>query len=294
MFVFSIIQYIISLKHTKNTLKIPLFDIYIVNKLLYNSKKQGGLIGIFNNDFLLIEIIDVFHDNRTKSKYHTPNRPFHILTKRVSGYTDMIFQNQSFRIGSDSLMYIPANTEYLRQSYDDEEIIAVHFNILNCDSSAPCLIKVDSDECNRVFSEIYNLWTEKKKGYKYKCTAVLNEYLSEIVVGDNYSEDYYKLQNSVEYIKNNLSQKITVGELAKLSNLCESQYRKLFKKEFSMSPINYINKMRINSAVIKLSSGNYSMSQIAELCGFSEQKYFNKIFKEHTGKSPSQYKKEYL
>ena len=92
----------------------------------------------------------------------------------------------------------------------------------------------------------------------------------------------------------NLDKKIYVKELAKMCGLCESQYRKLFQDEFGVSPIKYLNKLRINSTLIKIGTNNYTMAQISEMCGFTDQKYFNKIFKEVTGKSPSQYKKEIL
>ncbi len=246
---------------------------------------------IFYNDGLNIEIIDVFHLNRARSKYHTQKRPFHILTKRISGYTDMIFENDSFRITADKLLYIPSNTEYTRQSYDDEEIIAIHFNILNRESFTPFLINIEEEKCNEIFREIYSVWSKKEPGFKYKCTAVLYEYLSTVILEKNNSREYDKLKESINYIENNLTQKLSIGKLAKMCNLCETQYRKIFKKEFGVSPVKYINRLRVNNAVSKMSSGYYSMAEISELCGFSDQKYFNKIFKSEIGKSPSQYKK---
>lgn len=249
------------------------------------------MISIFYNDDLNIEILDVFYLNRRKSKYYTPKRPFHILTKRIKGYTDMTFEDTSFRISTNHLLYIPANTEYTRQSYDDEEIIAIHFNILNKDFFAPFFIDVEEETCNNAFRDIYRVWSERKMGFKYKCTAILYEYLSTVIIKKDYSKEYDKLKKSINYIEKNITQKLSVAELAKMSNLCETQYRKIFKKEFGISPVKYINKIRINYAVSKLSSGYYSMAEISELCGFSEQKYFNKIFKSETGTSPSQYKK---
>lgn len=206
----------------------------------------------------------------------------------------MIFKDTIFRITPNNLLYIPANTEYTRQSYDDEEIIAIHFNIFNRNFSEPCLIDTDEERGNRFFQQLYLLWSERKTGFKYKCTASLYEYLSTVIVEKNNSKEYYKLEKSINYIENNLSEKLQIETLAKMCNLCETQYRKLFKTEFGVSPVKYINKLRVKSAIRKLSSGYYSMSEISESCGFTEQKYFNKIFKSETGMSPLQYKKEYL
>lgn len=252
------------------------------------------MIAIFYNDDLNIEIIDVFHLNREKSKYDTPKRPFHILTKRINGYTDMTFEDDSFRITTDNLLYIPANTEYTRQSYGDEEIIAIHFNILNRENFTPFSINIEEEKCNKAFEEIYRVWSERKAGYKYKCTAVLYEYLSTVILKKSNSKEYDKLKKSINYIERNLTQKLSIDKLAKMCNLCETQYRKTFKKEFGVSPVKYINKLRINNAVSMICGGYYSMAEISERCGFSDQKYFNKIFRAEIGKSPSQYKKEYF
>lgn len=250
-------------------------------------------IVIFYSDDLQIEITDVFYIKRNKEKYHTPKRPFHILTKRISGCSDMFFPENSITVTPSDLLYIPANIEYARQSCD-EEIIAIHFNLLNKNFFEPFIIEVDEEICNDVFRRIYEIWTKREKGFKYKCVSVLYEYLSTVIVEKNNSDEYRRLEKSIIYIENNLSSKLETGELAKMCGLCETQYRKLFKKEFGVSPVKYINKLRVSSAIAKISSGYYSMSEIAELCGFSDQKYFNKIFKTETGHTPTQYKKEFL
>lgn len=261
------------------------YDIFIMDK--------EGIV-IFYSDDLQIEIIDVFHINRTKEKYHTPKRPFHILTKRISGCSDMTFPKTNIEATPSDLLYIPANIEYSRRSYEDEEIIAIHFNILNKNFFEPFIINVDEEKCNEVFRRIYEIWTRREKGFKYRCSAVLYEYLSTVIIERNNSREYYKLEKSIRYIESNLSSKLGVDDLARMCGLCETQYRKLFRKEFGVSPIKYINKLRVNNAIAKMSSGYYSMAEIAELCGFSDQKYFVKIFKSETGRTPTLYKREFL
>ncbi len=247
---------------------------------------------MFQYDDLLIEIIDVLYIERKKQRYIQPKRPFHVLSKRVDGSSDFFLANNSVNVSTDKLLYIPANTEYKRHSIGNETLVAIHFNILNRETSEPALIDIDTDECNKAFYEIYQIWCEKRIGYKYKCSSLLYDFLSKSVIEKSKSKEYYKLQKSIEYIHNNLSENIKVDTLSAMCGLCNTQYRKLFYKEFDITPVKYINKLRIESAISKIYAGVYSMGEIAELCGFSDQKYFNKIFKIETGKSPSQYKKE--
>ena len=72
--------------------------------------------------------------------------------------------------------------------------------------------------------------------------------------------------------------------------------RKLFKKETGISPAEYLLNERMRLAQQLLSSGisnrfsRYSISQIAEMCGYSEPLYFSRVFKKFFGVAPSEYK----
>lgn len=72
--------------------------------------------------------------------------------------------------------------------------------------------------------------------------------------------------------------------------------RKTFKKETGMTPHDYLLKERMTLAQQLISSGisnrfsPYSVSQIAEACGFSDPLYFSRVFKKYFGASPSEYK----
>lgn len=72
--------------------------------------------------------------------------------------------------------------------------------------------------------------------------------------------------------------------------------RKTFKKETGMTPHDYLLKERMTLAQQLISSGisnrfsPYSVSQIAEACGFADPLYFSRVFKKYFGASPSEYK----
>ena len=54
----------------------------------------------------------------------------------------------------------------------------------------------------------------------------------------------------------------------------------------------YIRKIRIDKAITLIQHSNYSLTEIAYLTGFSDQSHFTRIFKQHTGKNPSTYRKQ--
>lgn len=73
--------------------------------------------------------------------------------------------------------------------------------------------------------------------------------------------------------------------------------RKLFKKETGVTPHEYLTKVRMQRAKDILLSGvtnrysNYSVTQIAEACGFADPLYFSRVFKKYYGVAPSHYLK---
>ncbi len=71
--------------------------------------------------------------------------------------------------------------------------------------------------------------------------------------------------------------------------------RKLFRREVGATPLEYLTSARMERAAAIIASGvqnrysNYTVAQIAEMCGYSEPLYFSRVFKNYYGLSPSQY-----
>lgn len=66
-----------------------------------------------------------------------------------------------------------------------------------------------------------------------------------------------------------------------------------FSKYFdNLSFGDYMRKLRVDKAIDLIKNDTYTLTEVAYLTGFSDQSHFNRIFKKHTGKSPSVYKKD--
>lgn len=71
--------------------------------------------------------------------------------------------------------------------------------------------------------------------------------------------------------------------------------RKLFKKEMGMSPLEYMTNLRMKSAEKLLTAmwtNEYTISEIAQMCGFEDALYFSRVFKKYYGCSPSSFAKQ--
>ncbi len=70
--------------------------------------------------------------------------------------------------------------------------------------------------------------------------------------------------------------------------------RKLFKKEVGVTPLEYMTGLRMKKAESLLSSAwsrDYSVAEVAEMCGYSDPLYFSRVFNKHFGCSPSAFAK---
>ena len=95
-----------------------------------------------------------------------------------------------------------------------------------------------------------------------------------------------------DQIDTNLS--LNLKELSQSLNVHPAYLSREFSKYFDdLSFGEYIRKLRIEKAMQLLEDPKYSLAEIAYLTGFSDQSHFNRIFKKHTGKNPSEHRKSF-
>ncbi|MDE5804615.1 MAG: AraC family transcriptional regulator [Lachnospiraceae bacterium] len=97
----------------------------------------------------------------------------------------------------------------------------------------------------------------------------------------------------MEWIKANYYQPFTVSELAGKFGYQADYLSSLFKKAAGVSIVRYTNGIRIKSAKTLLLNYELSIKETAYACGFSDEKYFMKVFRQSEGMTPTQYKKAF-
>lgn len=95
-----------------------------------------------------------------------------------------------------------------------------------------------------------------------------------------------------ELIQDHIDTNISLTEISKNLDINPTYLSREFSKYFNnLSFGEYIRKQRIEKAIEYLKGSGFSLTKIAYLTGFSDQSHFTRIFKKHTGKSPSEYKR---
>lgn len=96
------------------------------------------------------------------------------------------------------------------------------------------------------------------------------------------------------YIDNHLQADFSIEKLAEQFYISASHLRKIFKEENGVTVKEYMDSARMKKAIELLKNPNRKIGDIAIQAGFVSLQTFNRIFKLETGKTPSQYRTEYL
>lgn len=95
---------------------------------------------------------------------------------------------------------------------------------------------------------------------------------------------------ALHYIGEHYAEDLTIGELAGVSHMSETNFRRVFQKVMNMTPSDYLNSVRVQMACEHMRKYTDSMELVAEKCGFQSMSTFNRNFKKILGITPYQWK----
>ncbi|MGL1893064.1 MAG: AraC family transcriptional regulator [Spirochaetaceae bacterium] len=96
-----------------------------------------------------------------------------------------------------------------------------------------------------------------------------------------------KMKSVVKYISNHYSEKITINDMATLSNMSNQHFCRIFKSYTGTTLIEYITELRLEKANFLLKETNLPITTIPELTGFCNSNYFARIYKRKYTCTPS-------
>lgn len=235
-------------------------------------------------------ILDVLEVKQTDICNFNKERNFSALSFRFDADTVLKTETQECIAAPNCICYMPAQLNYRRVSKKDHMIV-VHFHAINYSTNQIELFYPDNPEVlGQLFLELHSCWKSQSPGYTYRCAALMNEILS-LCYQQNFKDiPPGKLENSLRYLAENYKKPgLSIGEIAAHSFISEVYFRKLFKKQYGISPRKYIIKLRMETAMELISTGYYSLAEVSALVGYEDYKYFSVEFKAFTGVSPSKY-----
>ncbi len=148
---------------------------------------------------------------------------------------------------------------------------------------------------SRLTEELMRELREKEPGYRALCQSIVMRLIVYLLRNHTQTDRHLygagkpeRIKAVSRYIDKHYMEPMNNKTLAQMIHVSESRFIHLFKEEMGMSPLKYINTVRLHKAKHLLESGECSVMEVAALVGFSDYNHFGRMFRESFGCTPVQ------
>lgn len=205
---------------------------------------------------------------------------------------------------NDSIVYTPLNSEYKVEFFNKKngESNTIGINFLLYDSKGLpfvlddniLIFSADNSNYKSIFNKI-DKYSEANIQCHGKIKSVMYDLLFKLseFYRNDYCAKYRTISKGITYLEQDEKQDLSINEIAKMCNVSEVYFRKLFKEYSGMTPTEFKTSTKIFRAKNYLKQDNISVSEISFRLGFEDVSYFIKVFKEQTSYTPNEYRKRF-
>ncbi|MEC0228638.1 response regulator [Paenibacillus alba] len=115
-------------------------------------------------------------------------------------------------------------------------------------------------------------------------------HLSKLVL-ESQHKDKNVIFEIAEFLQKHYHEDITLQDIASRFYLSREYISRKFKQQFEVNLSDYLGEIRMSKAKILLHNPHLRISQVAEMVGYQDEKYFSKVFKKLEGMTPNEYRK---
>lgn len=151
--------------------------------------------------------------------------------------------------------------------------------------------------CTEMLKGLYTAWSEKRPGYGMRCRSLLLAFIDEAVnrfYGDEPSHmNRMRVDTAIDYMVSRFSQPMTLDDLCRQVKLSPTYFSFIFKQYTGYSPMQYLNRIRVDRAKDILLNSECRIRDAAVQAGFSDEFYFSRQFRKQEGISPTEFVRKY-
>lgn len=212
----------------------------------------------------------------------------------------------------DFLLFSSYEPHYLESLNQQGLVLVIQMHPRFCASYFPDLHSLMFKLCvfpSEKYEEIFHLslklsrtyWLEET-GYELACMGYLNLLLAALLQNipshridrlteNSRSEKIRRLNHILEYIKSHYTEKLLLTQVAEYENLSLHYLSHFFKEQMGISFQDYLKQLRFEKAVELVEQTSHNILDICVACGFSDSRYFYKMFHSYFHCTPSEYRK---
>ena len=225
----------------------------------------------------------------------------------VGGDGQFQINGQLFPVQAHQLVVVNPNILHTEVSYEDHPleyivlgIEGLELTIPDTDEARYCIYSFPED--NPVLTcmqKILQEMQDRKPEYQTLCLAYMDIIMVALMRSASVSvtQAHARFPTNRQcaavrhYIEQHYKENITLDLLAEQASINKYYMAHAFKREYGVSPINYLIACRIQEGKRLLAETDLSLSQIATVLGFSSSSYFSQSFRNVEGTSPTEYRK---
>ena len=210
----------------------------------------------------------------------------------------LTFDDREIKAIPWSIVYIPKGAQYnLALIGESSNDIFIDFELAIEDYHPPFRIKFEeNDSVKALFQDAEKAWVKNSSSRQASLKSIVYKILAQMIKkSETYlnPDGYSKIADSVSYLHTHyLENGFKIASLAETSGISQRYYEKLFRQKFGASPKEYILSLKIERAKALLQREENLVRDIALGLGYADIYHFGKIFKEKTGYTPTEYRKE--
>lgn len=239
---------------------------------------------LYNFDGLSFQVLTVARFRHRAGFFDVRKRPFGAISYKIDGTGEFVVNGKPISVKPKSILYIPADADY-QVKYSVNDSIVIH--ITDCNYFEPeCITLENHVMIEQLFLKLVSAWEQNRSVNQIK--SGLYDILFRI--SQQKSEAHNSTVNlCMEYIQQHFAKAdLSVSEVCRSAFISVSTIQRAFSEQLGITPKQYIIKLRLEKAIELLMEGKLTVKDVALCCGFSDEKFFSRSFKEKYGYPPSQ------
>lgn len=267
---------------------------------VFQSSRQNDDLGTwhYHKELEILVILDGCLDVYVEEEYYAMKRGDVVLIGSNQLHRDRSFREHRLTyivLQFDIQQFFGQHTMPYLQYFSETKRPLSHLNYI---------FEENPGAKRRIFdyaAEIHRESSNKSEGYEIAVNVLINQIILTLLRADtqkalNYRDnaDMERLKPVLDYIEQNIMDKIQVEEASKVANISYYYFVKYFKKVLGMSFTEYVNYQKIKRAERILLTKDISITQVGESIGMPNMAHFYKIFKKYNECSPNEYRRKML